>query len=68
LCTLKTRKDDTATSDVDILVEFNQPIGIEFFSLAKELENYLQMPVDLVSRSGVKTAYLTAIEPELIYV
>lgn len=62
------RNEATDTSDIDILVEFNKPIGFQFFSLAKDLESYLQMPVDLVSRNGIKPAYFAAIEPDLIYV
>lgn len=60
------RNETTSLSDVDILVEFNKPIGFQFFNLAKELEIYLQMPVDLVSRNGIKPAYFAAIEPDLI--
>lgn len=62
------RNETTPLSDVDILVEFNKPIGFQFFNLAKELENYLQMPVDLVSRNGIKPSYFAEIEPDLMYV
>ncbi len=62
------RNESTTLSDVDILVELNQPIGFTFFDLAKELETHLQMSVDLVSRNGIKPAYFAAIEPDLIYV
>ena len=55
-------------SDLDILVEFNKPIGIEFIDLADELENVLGIKVDLVSRNGLKAKYFKAIESELIYV
>jgi predicted nucleotidyltransferase len=55
-------------SDVDILVEFKKPIGIEFIDLAKELENMLNERVDLVSKNGVKPNYLQAISNELNYV
>lgn len=53
-------------SDIDILVEFHKQIGFQFFSLARELENHLKKPVDLVSRNGIKPAYYAAIEPDLI--
>ena len=35
-------------SDLDILVEFNRPIGLDFVDLADELENILNLKVDLV--------------------
>ncbi len=60
------RNEATPDSDVDILVEFSQPVGLKFFELALELENLLHQPVDLVSRHGIKPAYFAAIEPDLI--
>ena len=55
-------------SDVDLLVDFSQPIGLAFVDLADELELLLQLKVDLVSRGGIKPKYFSAIEPHLIYV
>ncbi len=60
------RNEANPNSDVDILVEFSQPVGFQFFNLAKELEHYLKIPVDLVSRNGIKPAYFATIEPDLI--
>ena len=62
------RNENTANSDVDILVDFKKPIGIGFIDLAEELENILGIKVDLVSKNGVKENYLKAIERELEYV
>ena len=63
-----TRGDQTPDSDVDIVVEFEQPIGLKFVTLANELEVVLQMKVDLVSRRGVKPKYWAYIKEEVIYV
>lgn len=41
------------SSDVDIIVGFNQPVGIEFVDLADFLEKALNKKVDIVSRNGV---------------
>lgn len=60
------RNEATPDSDVDILVEFSEPVGLQFFELAQELEQILQKPVDLVSRYGMKPAYYSAIDPDLI--
>jgi uncharacterized protein len=60
--------DITDKSDVDVMVDFSQPIGLAFVDLADELEQLLQMKVDLVSRGGIKPKYFSAIEPDLIYV
>jgi predicted nucleotidyltransferase len=62
------RNEQHEHSDVDILVDFSKPIGIEFIDLAEELEQMLHIKVDLVSRRGIKEQYLRAIEKELEYV
>jgi len=63
-------RDDfsSAKSDVDIIVEFSQPIGIEFVDLADYLELQIKRKVDLVSRNGVKKRFYKEIEREIVYV
>ncbi len=62
------RGDNSVSSDVDILVEFSRPVGIEFIHLAQDLETLLQRKVDLVSRGGIKEKYFKVILPDLVYV
>jgi predicted nucleotidyltransferase len=62
------RDDFTADSDIDIIVDFNGKIGIEFITLADELERILNRKVDLVSRGGIKQRYLDVIDPQIVYV
>jgi predicted nucleotidyltransferase len=62
------RGQQTENSDIDILVDFKRPIGIEFIDLANELEKLLKTKVDLVSKNGVRPQYLKAIENDLNYV
>lgn len=62
------RGDNDPDSDVDIMVEFNEPVGIEFIDLACELEDLLGCKVDLVTRNGVKDRYFKYIEADLKYV
>jgi uncharacterized protein len=62
------RKDQNEDSDLDILVEFKDKIGIRFIDLAEELENIVGFKVDLVSQNGIKEKYLKAIGSDLIYV
>lgn len=58
----------TELSDVDLLVDFEKPIGIQFIDLADELESLLSVKVDLVSKSGIKDKYFEAIKNDLMYV
>ena len=62
------RDDFTSDSDIDIVVDFNQPIGIEFIDLADELEKLLHRKVDLVSKEGIKPKYFQLIQTEIRYV
>lgn len=62
------RGDHKRRSDIDILVDFKYPIGIEFIDLANYLENLLKLRVDLVSQNGIKQKYYREIKNELKYV
>ena len=62
------RNDFSENSDVDIIVDFSQPIGIEFIDLADLLEEKFHEQVDLVSKKGIKPQYFSSIENEIIYV
>ena len=62
------RNDQNEESDVDILVDFSRPVGLEFIELAFELEKLLGIKVDLVSRNGIKPRYFEFVKEELIYV
>jgi len=63
-----TREDFQEDSDIDILIDYDKPMGIEFVDLADELEKILKRKVDLVSKNGVKPKYYQEIQKDLIYV
>ena len=62
------RDDFSPSSDIDIIVDFSQPIGIEFVDLADFIERKLKKNIDLVSKNGVKQKYYRSFESEIIYV
>ncbi len=62
------RKDFAATSDIDIIVDFDRPVGMEFIDLANYIEYILRRRVDLVSKNGIKQKYYEAIKNEIVYV
>ena len=57
-----------ARSDIDIIVDFSRPVGIEFVDLAEFLESQIKRKIDLVSRKGIKKNYYQQIESEIVYV
>ena len=62
------RDDFNSNSDIDIIVDFSKPIGIEFIDLAEFIERKLKKSIDLVSKNGVKQKYFRTFESEIIYV
>jgi predicted nucleotidyltransferase len=62
------RREQNDESDLDIVVEFNEKIGLRFIDLAEELENLIGFKVDLVSKKGIKKKYYKKIESDLTYV
>jgi len=55
-------------SDIDLLVELEEPIGLEFVTLAEELEALLGVKVDLVSLHAIQPRMLPHVKEALVYV
>lgn len=55
-------------SDIDILVDFNRPVGLfQFARLKAYLESLLNNPVDLVTKAALKKQLKSAILKEAVY-
>lgn len=63
-----TRADFGTMSDIDILVDFDKPIGIKFIELADYIEQHLKHKVDLVSKKALKDRFYQKIINEIVYV
>ena len=48
------RGEQTPQSDIDIIVEFKEPVGMLFIHLADFLEEILGIKVDLVTPEAIK--------------
>jgi len=62
------RNEQTSNSDIDILVDFNKPIGLKFVNLSDDLEKTLGIKTHLVSKNALKNNFKNIIEQDLIYV
>jgi predicted nucleotidyltransferase len=63
------RNESTSTSDVDLLVEFNRPVGyFGLFALQDYLEKLLGCPVDLGTPDSLKPYIKERVMGELIRV
>ena len=61
------RGEESEESDVDILVEFAEPIGWEFIDLVEYLEEILGRKVDLVTVRALKPQIKDKILKEVVY-
>jgi predicted nucleotidyltransferase len=62
----------TEDSDVDIMIELEQPLGLKFFDLVDHLEKLLGKKIDVLTRDALKTLRIKevadAIHESLLYV
>jgi len=64
------RNEQKEISDVDILVEFEKPIGLKFIELANYLEEILKVKVDLFTKDALKQKPLLweSVKEDAVYV
>jgi len=46
---------NTTDSDVDLLVEFERPIGLRFMEFSERIENLIGSRVDILTPAGIKS-------------
>jgi predicted nucleotidyltransferase len=61
-------EQQTDSSDLDLLVEFSQPVGWEFFTLEHFLEQSFGLRVDLVTRNALKERIKESILNQVRYI
>jgi predicted nucleotidyltransferase len=62
------RGEGTTASDVDLLVAFFEPVGLEIVDLVIELEQVLGRRVDLTTPNALKERLRRYVEKDLVYV
>lgn len=62
------RGEQNQESDIDILVEFREPVGFLFIHLADYLEEILGAKVDLLTPDAIKPNRRKYIMEDLVYV
>ena len=60
------RNEQKEGSDVDIIVDFSEPIGLEFIDLKEYLEEILGMKVDLVTPRAIREKMRKSILKEAV--
>lgn len=62
------RGESKADSDIDILFDYDRPLGLELVTLGDFLEENLQNKVDLLSKKAVRPRVWEFISKEMRYV
>ncbi len=66
------RQEENPHSDIDIVVEFNRPIGLRFVKLVEYIENLFDRKVDVLTQEGIRNIRVKSvssdIKKEIIYV
>jgi uncharacterized protein len=62
------RGEATPLSDIDIAVELNGPMGLNFVAMADDIENLFGIKVDVIPKRAIKSHYLPFVERDIIYV
>jgi len=61
----------TPESDIDLMIEFEQPIGFQFMELCEELEKILGKKIDVLTPAGLTNIRINSvkqqIEQQIIY-
>ena len=62
------RGEATEKSDIDIAVEINGVMGLNFIAMADEIENLFGVKTDVVPKRSIKPEYLPYVEKDIVYV
>ena len=62
------RGDANESSDIDVLVDFNGVIGMQYFDLIDDISLLFNAKVDVVSKRGIKPDYFRFANDDLQYV
>jgi uncharacterized protein len=61
------RGEANANSDIDIAVELNGPMGLNFVAMADEIEALFGIKTDVVPKRSIKKEYLPYVEKDIVY-
>lgn len=62
------RGEATENSDIDIAVEINGTMGLNFVAMAEEIEGLFGIKTDVVPKRAIKSQYLPYVEKDIVYV
>ena len=61
------RGEATENSDIDIAVEITGPMGLNFVTMADEIEELFGIKTDVVPLRAIKPKYLVNVQKDIVY-
>lgn len=61
------RGEATEKSDIDIAVEITGPMGLDFVTMADEIEELFGIKTDVVPLRAIKPKYLVYVQKDIVY-
>lgn len=61
------RGEATEKSDIDIAVEITGPMGLDFVTMADEIEELFGIKTDVVPLRSIKPKYLVYVQKDIVY-
>ncbi len=61
------RGEATEQSDIDIAVEITGPMGLNFVTMADEIEELFGIKTDVVPLRAIKPKYLATVQKDIVY-
>lgn len=61
------RGEATEKSDIDIAVEITGPMGLNFVTMADEIEDLFGIKTDVVPLRAIKPKYLVYVQKDIVY-
>lgn len=62
------RNEQSENSDIDIMVDFNKPLGMEYFELVYMLRHvFHEHKVEVVTKQGIMPKYYERLKQDLVY-
>lgn len=61
------RGEATEKSDIDIAVEITGPMGLDFVTMADEIEDLFGIKTDVAPLQAIKPKYLVYVQKDIVY-
>lgn len=62
------KNEQNENSDIDVIVELSKPIGLDFVSLADDIQNLFDTKVEVISKGALNDRKWQFVKDDILYV